>query len=51
MRITYPANFINNRVIHGLGSDSSSGVQMIGALYRMSRHTDSMIFRIAALAR
>jgi hypothetical protein len=50
VRIAHPPNFIDNRVIHGFASKSSSGVQMIGALNPLLAQTDSISGRIVALA-
>ena len=41
-------NFINNWIVHGLASNSSSGVQMIGALNPLPLHTVSITGRITA---
>src|SRR5438128_894140 len=41
MRIAYAPNFIDNGVVHGFASKSSSGVQMIGALRPLPAQIDS----------
>jgi len=50
VRVTHAPNFIDNGVVLGLGSNSSSGVQMIGALYPLPAQTDSIKGRMVALA-
>jgi hypothetical protein len=49
--LSYPANLVNNCIVHGLESSSSSGVQMIGALNPLALQTASITGRIAALAK
>ena len=49
--VSYSANFIDNWVVHGLAPNSSSGVQMIGALNPFVLQTSSITGRIAALAK
>jgi hypothetical protein len=49
--IANSSNFLDNRVIHGFDSISSSGVQMIGAFNPLAAQTDSIIGRSAAFAR
>jgi hypothetical protein len=44
-------NLLHDGVVHGFGSISSSGVQMIGAFNPLAAQTDSIIGRIVALAR
>jgi hypothetical protein len=50
LQLTRAPNFIDNRVVHGFGSKSSSGVQMIGALYPLPAQMDSIKGRMVALA-
>jgi hypothetical protein len=47
---TNAANFVYDRIIHGITFLSSSGVQMIGTLYPLLAHTASITGRIIALA-
>jgi len=49
--VTDSTNFIDNRIVHGFASNSSSGVQMMGAIYPLTLQTCSMTGLIAAFAR
>lgn len=49
--VSYSANFIDNWVVHGSAPNSSSGVQMIGALNPFVLQTSSITGRTAALAK
>jgi hypothetical protein len=51
VRITNLPNLVYNRIVHGNGSKSSSGVQIMGALSPWLMQTASMIGRIVAFAR
>jgi len=44
-------NLIHNGIVHGFGSKSSSGVQMIGAFTPFPAQTLSITGRMAAFAR
>ena len=49
--VANPANFLDKRIVHGLDSRSSSGVQIIGALNPLATQTASIKGRIVALAK
>src|SRR5205807_4961218 len=51
MGVTYSANLVDNRIVHGLDPSNSSGVQMIGALNPLALQTVSITGRITALAK
>jgi hypothetical protein len=49
--VSYTPNLIHDRIVHGLASKSSSGVQMIGAFRPFSAQTFSIKGRILAFAK
>ncbi len=51
VRVAHSPYFVDNRIVHGFVSKSSSGVQMIGALIPLRTQTASISGRIVALAK
>ncbi|MFO0863226.1 MAG: hypothetical protein U0744_00950 [Gemmataceae bacterium] len=51
MSVSYPTDFINDRIVHSADSKRSSGVQIIGGLKPFALQTVSITGRITTLAK